>query len=69
MFHSYLHDITVAKQESNEIRNKPLQTLLDEMLILKRQNDKKDGGKTICVLLHSIYNKLKKFYLFSLEVK
>ena len=64
MFHSYVHDITVAKQESNEIRNKPLQTLLDEMLILKRQNDKKDGGKTLCVLLQSIYNKLRIFIFF-----
>ena len=50
---SYLLDITVAKQESNERRNKPLQTLIDEMLISKGQ---KDSGKTIWILLHSISN-------------
>ena len=53
VFQSYLLDITVAKQESNEIQNKPLQSLIDEMLISKMQNEKKDSGKTICVLLHS----------------
>ena len=62
IYHSYLLDITVAKQESNEIQNKPLQSLIDEMLISKMQNDKKDSGKTICVLLHSNYNKLRIFY-------
>ena len=69
VFQSYLLDITVAKQESNERRNKPLQTLIDEMLILEMQEDKKDSGKTIWILLHSISNDLRIFIFYNLEVK
>ena len=62
IFDSYLLDITVAQQESIERQNKPLQTLIDDMLILKRQKDKKDSGKTIGTFLHNISYKFRLFY-------